>query len=37
MLPLLIGTVSVTMAVTAGVMYCLPRVIPMKLTLKLGK
>ena len=32
----LLGTISVTLAVTAGVVYCLPRVIPVKMTLTLG-
>ena len=37
MLPVVVGSVAIVLAVTAGVMHCLPRVIPMKLTLKLGK
>ena len=36
MLPIL-ATVAVTLAVTAGLVYCLPMVIPVKLTLTMGK
>ena len=36
MIPVLLGVVTMTLAVTAGVVHCLPRVIPVKLTLTLG-
>lgn len=35
MLPIL-ATVAVTLAVTAGVVHCLPRIVPVKMTLTLG-
>ena len=36
MLPLVLGTVSIALAVTAGVVYCLPKIVPVKMTLTLG-
>lgn len=35
MLPLL-ASVVVTLTVTASMMYCLPRIVPVKMTLTLG-
>ncbi len=32
----LLATVTVTLSVAAGIVHCLPRVIPVKLTLTLG-
>lgn len=37
MLPVVLGTVAVSLAVTASLMYCLPRVIPVKMTLQVGR
>ena len=36
MLTIVAGGVAVTLALTAGLVYCLPRVIPLKMTLTLG-
>ena len=37
MLPVVLGVVAVSLAVTGSLMYCLPRVIPVKLTLQVGR
>ena len=34
---MVVGAVAVSLAVTASIMYCLPRVIPVKLTLQVGR
>lgn len=36
MLPLVIGTVASILAVTAGLVYCMPKIVPIRATLTLG-
>jgi len=37
MIATITGVVAVTLAVTAGVVHCLPKVIPFKMTLTMGQ
>lgn len=37
MLPLILAAVAVTLTLTTGVVFCLPRIVPLQVTLTMGK